>query len=250
MLWIGNTSTKTGGRWEAKLLAVLGAAIAAYAREHRAELRALIVDEPHPESESADELPVPRLAPKTPGSEPPSGSGVDWKRYAWATVAVVIVAAVTVAGFALLGDDPSSNAGPGPGSATTSGPTFPLSSVPPSTFAGPRTIQDIPACSSLPRDSQWAKDLRSRKQVVVDGRCYPDPTLDVGAQTGPGRTYPAAAHLTTGQVLEDVCLKNGQPTRDMVGSSTSVWVRFKLDKSREAFVSAIWVQGEEGADPC
>lgn len=247
-LWVGGMSARNvaADRQGPKLLAALEAAIKVHARHHRADLRMVLAGQSKDEAQPSDQSPVPATNTE-PEVQHDSGwlTGAARRRLVGAGIGTLLTAAA--AGVAvLLTTNSATNQGSTP--ENTPEPTSPPSNIAEST--GPQRINEIAACSGLPRDSQWARELRSRKQVVVDGRCYPDPALQVGAQAGPGRTFPSAAVLDTGQVLEDICLKGGQPTKDMVGSSSSVWVQFKLDDKRRAFVSAIWVQGEDGAEPC
>ncbi len=237
-LWLGATATKTAERLEERVAPVLTAAMASYAREQRSALRALL-DEDMPTEEAADDTAV------SNGAEP--AEPASWRqRYVWAGIALVVVAGAVWGGITLFDDkEPSGPVGgstPGPSTSTGSSTTPPL--------AGQEIADQVKPCASLPRDSQAAKDLRSRRQVIVDGRCFPDPTVDVGTQAAPTRDSADVVLVSTGQILNNVCLKSGQETSDMVGTKTKVWVRFDVDAKRQAFISAIWTQGEDGADPC
>ncbi|TCC39376.1 hypothetical protein [Kribbella sindirgiensis] len=237
-LWLGATATKTAERLEEKVSPVLVAAMASYAREQRGTLRALL-DEDLPTRKSGDDTPV------SNGPEPAEpASRRKW--YVWAAAALVVVAGLIWGGIALFDDKEPS----GPGGGPTPGPSTSTGSSSTPSLAGQEIVDQVKPCASLPRDSQAAKDLRSRRQVVVDGRCFPDPTVDVGTQAGPTRDSADVVLVSTGQILNNVCLKSGQETSDMVGTKTKVWVRFDVDANRQAFISAIWTQAEEGADPC
>ncbi|WP_432948241.1 hypothetical protein ACQPXM_13180 [Kribbella sp. CA-253562] len=233
-LWLGATATKTAERREDEVLPVLAAAMASYAREQRSALR-ILLDDDQPLEESGEES-VPHEDEPTELTSPPY-------RYLFAAIAAVVVAGLIWGGIALLGDEnpsgPVARSSPGPGTSSTTPPV-----------AGQEVINQVEPCNSLPRDSQAAKDLRTRRQVVVDGRCYPDPSVDVGVEAGPTRDAANMGLVSTGQILNNVCLKSGQVTADQMGTKTPVWVRFDLDANRQAFISAIWTQGEEGADPC
>lgn len=247
-MWIGGTSARNvaADRLGPKLLAALESAIKVYARQHRTDRLALISHDGDPISKS-DEVPSVPL----PASDPSVESGPTRTRRRVGgkpvrlTTGTIVVASVVAGAVALTNDDSAATlqSGPrAPGSARSSSGSTEVD--------GPQRIEGIHPCSSLPRDSQWAKDLRSRKQAVIDGRCYPDPTLNVGGQVGPSRDTADLGEYSTGQILNNICLKSGQVTSDMVGSKTAVWVRFDLDKGRQAFVSAIWTQGEEDVAPC
>ncbi len=237
-LWLGATTTKTAERLEEKVSPVLVAAMASYAREQRGALRVRLDEDP-PTEAPGDETTVP--------NDPDTGETTSRRRwYLWAGVAVVVVAGLIWGSVALFGDkeplEPGAGSTPEPSSSSESSGT-------PSS-AGQEIVNQVKPCASLPRDSQAAKDLRSRREVVVDGRCFPDPTVDVGTQATPTRDSADAVLVSTGQILDNVCLRSGQETSDMVGTKTKVWVRFDVEANREAYISAIWTQGEEGADPC
>ncbi|WP_433020538.1 hypothetical protein [Kribbella sp. CA-294648] len=238
-LWLGATATKTAERLEEKVPPLLAAAMASYAREQRSRLRSLL-DEDLPTDEESD------VDPPVLNEDEPAESASRYRWYLRAGIALAIVAGLIWGGIALLdNDDPSK---PGAGSTPESSTPTASSSTPP--LAGQGIVDQVKACASLPRDSQAARDLRSNRQVVVDGRCYPDPTVDVGTQAAPTRESADVSLVSTGQVLNNVCLRSGQETSDMVGTRTKVWVRFDVDADRQAFISAIWTQGDEGADPC
>jgi hypothetical protein len=215
------------------VIPVLAAAMASYAREQRSALRALLDDDQLLEEPGEESI---------PNEDEPTELTPPY-RYLFAAMAAVVVAGLIWGGIALLSDkDPSEPvAGSSPGPSTSS-------STP--AMAGQDIINQVEPCNSLPRGSQAAKDLRTRRQVVVDGRCYPDPSVDVGVEAGPTRDAANMGLVSTGQILNNVCLKSGQVTADQMGTKTPVWVRFDLDANRQAFISAIWTQGEDGADPC
>jgi hypothetical protein len=175
-LWLGATNVKAAERAQLKVLQGLAAAMASHAHEDRCRLRAIIDDASSIEPDTTEESSEPT---EDNHREPPRRAS-GRRLYLSAGAAVVVVAALIYGGVALF--DGNKPPGPGPGptpGGSTSGGVRSASPV-----AGQGVINQVKACASLPRDSQGALELRSRRQAVVDGRCYPDPNLDVGAQTG------------------------------------------------------------------
>lgn len=232
-MWTGSSSVKTVERRQTELLKALLAAIKAYASQP--ETRDALL--PPASSELSETTGERASEPQTPSSSP--------DRHRWAMKQWLLVVAGVIAGGAIAAilvtlsqDDPTNS----PVSNQTL--TGAASSQSP-------TLDPVPPCSSLPPDSQLAKQLRTRRQVIVDGRCYPDPTVDLGTQADPSRDTADVGLASTGTILEDVCLKHGQLTSDQVGTKTEDWVRFKARRSTSGiYISAVWVPGERGASPC
>ncbi len=111
-------------------------------------------------------------------------------------------------------------------------------------------LSQLQPCHGLPTDPPLAMQLRAREQAIIDGRCDSKPTTPVGAYPATNRDSAAVTSLDTGYILENICLQSGEIIQDMVESKSSIWVRFQLDPRRQAFVPAIWVQGEDGGQPC
>jgi len=111
-------------------------------------------------------------------------------------------------------------------------------------------LSQLQPCHDLPTDSPLAMQLRARGQAIIDGRCDSKPATPVGAYPATNRDSAAVTSLDTGYILENICLQSGDVIQDMVESKSSTWVRFQLDPRRQAFVAAIWVQGEDDGQPC
>lgn len=111
-------------------------------------------------------------------------------------------------------------------------------------------LSQVQPCHSLPRNSPLAIGLRARREAIIDARCDSKPDQPVRAFPMTKQGSAAVASLDTGYILKDICLQSGEAIRDLAESTSSIWVRFQLDSERQPFVPAIWVQGEEGAQPC
>lgn len=108
----------------------------------------------------------------------------------------------------------------------------------------------VQPCHTLPPDSPLAIGLRARREAIIDARCDSKPDQPVRAFPATKQGPAVVTSLDTGYILKNICLQSGEAIRDLAESKSSIWVRFQLDSTRQPFVPAIWVQGEDGAPPC
>lgn len=259
MLWIGFSSARTIERAEPGLVHALESAVRKYARTNRAALVALVAGEP-PRSPTTPEASRTRVASPQPLArglrEREKRHGLVWTTIAATALGVTIV----VSAFSLTNDEPSLAVGPKSSlsspAITRPAPSFTPSPTPtqPTRTESPGIVrlEQLPRCHRLPVGSPLAKRLRAKDAAVVDVRCRANPSVRVAARSGPGRRYRELAHLRTGQIIDDVCLRSrGQRTSNAAKASSRVWVGYRpANSKRYAFTSALWVQGENGAPRC
>jgi hypothetical protein len=103
----------------------------------------------------------------------------------------------------------------------------------------------------MPAESAPARELAAASDVVVDGRCDPDPKAPVGVYATPSQDEgPRLAQLSNGTVLDAECLAEGDEISNQAGAKTTQWVRFATVDDETAYIPAVWVQGEEVLDAC
>ena len=236
-LWIGLKSGRTvEKRHQPVLLRELEAALKAYAssKAGREQLQALIpADGPAPED----------LLTEQPQPEPPPPES---RRWLWVSlvIALIVVVAGLLAGLVFWPDDDRPTTQPSSSPGNSSGAT---SGVPTG-----RTLEEVvERCTTLPPDSELAKQLRAKNQAIVDGRCDNDPDAPVGAYIRAVQTGRAVQRLSTGDVISNICrAETTVPLKDKDGHASSTWVGFDAAAGNRAYVPAIWTQGEEGAKKC
>jgi hypothetical protein len=237
-IWLGSSHPRTAGpdRRGPEVLTALENAIPAYVHDNRDELIA-----------SFDDLAASEEAAGIPSANPidapiPSPA---WRRTmtrqkgGLLAAAVLLVAIGVVVVVALLDGRPSADRG---------------TSTPPSNSQPTASMQErlenaVPRCVSLPPESPLAREMREKRQVVVDGRCDSDIRAPVGSQATPTRGSADGPAFNTGDVLSDICVAEGEETSDLA-HSTKLWVRFTAADGRQWYISAIWTHGEEGAAKC